>query len=240
VCTTMEVVVAENHRFSSRLCSDDSREHLSKPSETLPCGISVHQNRHILSTSVAVVEEHDKYVVNTPEQFSDALTSQNSLTTESELSAISGKVVPHTFPSDSCTDANVIVNCMAEDSQSTCTNDCSLSVSAVTAKLADCDVSKADPSIELAEHRCVVRPKSLCNAKKSVCFPVDDTDNSANQSAPDDSKCVEKQDSKRMSLLLRLFESKLFDMAIALPYLFNSKEPGVLAYLGLCIYVVSF
>lgn len=34
------------------------------------------------------------------------------------------------------------------------------------------------------------------------------------------------------SWLLRLFESKLFDMPIAISYLFNSKESGVLAYLG--------
>jgi len=34
------------------------------------------------------------------------------------------------------------------------------------------------------------------------------------------------------SWLLRLFESKLFNMPIAISYLFNSKESGVLAYLG--------
>lgn len=37
---------------------------------------------------------------------------------------------------------------------------------------------------------------------------------------------------KQGSWLLRLFESKLFDMHIALAYLLNSKENGVLAYLG--------
>lgn len=36
------------------------------------------------------------------------------------------------------------------------------------------------------------------------------------------------------SLLLRLFESTLFDMSIAITYLFNSKEPGVQTYLGEC------
>jgi hypothetical protein len=36
----------------------------------------------------------------------------------------------------------------------------------------------------------------------------------------------------KQSLLLRLFESKLFNMSIAIQYLFNSKEPGVLSYLG--------
>ncbi|KFD63853.1 hypothetical protein M514_06487 [Trichuris suis] len=36
----------------------------------------------------------------------------------------------------------------------------------------------------------------------------------------------------RQSLLLRLFESKVFDMRIAIQYLFSSKEAGVLTYLG--------
>ena len=36
----------------------------------------------------------------------------------------------------------------------------------------------------------------------------------------------------RQSWLLRLFESKLFDMSIAIQYLFNSKESGVQTYIG--------
>ena len=38
--------------------------------------------------------------------------------------------------------------------------------------------------------------------------------------------------SSKQSWLLRLFESKMFDMSIAITYLFNSKEPGVQSYLG--------
>ncbi|CAG2180374.1 unnamed protein product, partial [Oppiella nova] len=34
------------------------------------------------------------------------------------------------------------------------------------------------------------------------------------------------------SWLLRLFEAQLFDMSIAITYLFKSKESGVLSYLG--------
>lgn len=37
---------------------------------------------------------------------------------------------------------------------------------------------------------------------------------------------------KQTSWLLRLFESKMFDMSIAISYLFNSKEPGVQSYLA--------
>ncbi|XP_066268152.1 phosphatidylinositol 4-kinase beta-like [Branchiostoma lanceolatum] len=36
----------------------------------------------------------------------------------------------------------------------------------------------------------------------------------------------------KQSWLLRLFESKMFDMSIAISYLYNSKEPGVQAYIG--------
>lgn len=43
---------------------------------------------------------------------------------------------------------------------------------------------------------------------------------------------VKKTPSTKQSWLLRLFESKLFDMSIAITYLFNSKEPGVQTYIG--------
>lgn len=36
----------------------------------------------------------------------------------------------------------------------------------------------------------------------------------------------------KQSWLLRLFESKLFDMSLAITYLFNSKEQGVQIYIG--------
>lgn len=39
------------------------------------------------------------------------------------------------------------------------------------------------------------------------------------------------------SWLMRLFQSKLFDMSIAIHYLFNSKEPGVQSYLGSKLFV---
>lgn len=41
----------------------------------------------------------------------------------------------------------------------------------------------------------------------------------------------------KSSWLLRLFESKLCDMAIAIAYMFKSKESGVLAYLGNKLFV---
>jgi len=219
----MELVIAENHHFSSRLCTGDCGEHLSQPCDDALCGISVHQSRHALSTDVGIVAKCNEYVADTRGQFNTSATSEHTHTAESLSSVANGEVVRLVSPAGSYTDANVIDSCIAEDSQSSCTNDCALSVSAVTAKLADSNI---------AETECISRPKSLCTAVKTVWFPVDGTDSVADQHAADDGNGVAKLESKRMSLLLRLFESKLFDMAIALPYLFNSKEPGVLAYLG--------
>ncbi|XP_052474110.1 phosphatidylinositol 4-kinase beta-like isoform X2 [Carassius gibelio] len=45
-------------------------------------------------------------------------------------------------------------------------------------------------------------------------------------------RCRQKNNSSKQSLLLRLFESKLFDISMAISYLYNSKEPGVQAYIG--------
>jgi hypothetical protein len=40
--------------------------------------------------------------------------------------------------------------------------------------------------------------------------------------------------------LLRLFESKMFDMSMAITYLFNSKEPGVQSYIGKNVFIVIY
>uniref|UniRef100_A0A8C7J6B5 Phosphatidylinositol 4-kinase beta n=1 Tax=Oncorhynchus kisutch TaxID=8019 RepID=A0A8C7J6B5_ONCKI len=42
----------------------------------------------------------------------------------------------------------------------------------------------------------------------------------------------EEEKPAKQSLLLRLFESKLFDVSMAISYLYKSKEPGVQAYIG--------
>ena len=223
----MEVLFAENHQLSSTLCSDGCDEQLSSPSDAALCGISVHQNRH--TTEIGVVEKCDENVADSQEHFNPSLTSRHVVTEDSKLSVLS-EVIPCTLPAVSYTGA--ADSCVAEDNHSACTTDCTQSVSDVTAELASCYIDAAQPSTELAEVQCILRPKSLSSAKKSVCFPVDNADALVDDAAGHGGKCAVKPESQRVSLLLRLFESKLFDMAIALPYLFNSKEPGVLAYLG--------
>lgn len=51
-------------------------------------------------------------------------------------------------------------------------------------------------------------------------------------SEPVKSELSAAETSKNKDFLLRLFESKLFDMSMAISYLFNSKEPGVQTYLA--------
>lgn len=46
-----------------------------------------------------------------------------------------------------------------------------------------------------------------------------------------------KQPKPSEGCLLRLFESQIFDMSMAISYLFNSKEPGVQSYLGMQMYL---
>jgi len=221
----MEVVIAENHQFSSRLCTDGCDDQLSRSSDDMLCEISVHHSRRSVSADVGIVEKHDECAAGTLENCSVSLTSSHTATLERNLSVISGDSVPRVLMAESCTGGDVNDSCFTEDSESAY----SCAQSSVTAEV---DIAAALSSTEIAESQCISQPKSLCSAKKSVCFPVDETESSADQLDADGENCVTQQESKHMSLLLRLFESKLFDMAIALPYLFNSKEPGVLAYLG--------
>ncbi|XP_066063019.1 LOW QUALITY PROTEIN: phosphatidylinositol 4-kinase beta [Chamaea fasciata] len=51
-------------------------------------------------------------------------------------------------------------------------------------------------------------------------------------SSPSSRTARKRQHQAKQSWLLRLFESKLFDISMAISYLYNSKEPGVQAYIG--------
>lgn len=54
----------------------------------------------------------------------------------------------------------------------------------------------------------------------------------SNEDASANSNCNDEQCRPRESWLLRLFESTLFDMSMAITYLYKSKETGVLSYIG--------
>lgn len=54
----------------------------------------------------------------------------------------------------------------------------------------------------------------------------------AQQEAPPPEPSAPQTSTSKQSWLLRLFESKLFDVSMAISYLYKSKEPGVQAYIG--------
>ncbi|XP_024114149.1 phosphatidylinositol 4-kinase beta isoform X2 [Oryzias melastigma] len=54
----------------------------------------------------------------------------------------------------------------------------------------------------------------------------------ASQGSVKSARRRQRHNPSKQSWLLRLFESKLFDVSMAISYLHNSKEPGVQAYIG--------
>ena len=57
--------------------------------------------------------------------------------------------------------------------------------------------------------------------------------NTSSSSSTNNSSVISKNKlDEKQSLLLRLFESKLFDMSMAVSYLYKCKEPGVQQYIG--------
>lgn len=73
--------------------------------------------------------------------------------------------------------------------------------------------------------------ETQCTARRVLSLPLKSTNNPANAEASSTSSAHHLPRSKQ-SWLLRLFESKLFDMSLAITYLFNSKEQGVQVYIG--------
>lgn len=57
-------------------------------------------------------------------------------------------------------------------------------------------------------------------------------DDPRSSARPESSLLPSSSSSSKQSWLLRLFESKLFDVSMAISYLYKSKEPGVQAYIG--------
>lgn len=55
---------------------------------------------------------------------------------------------------------------------------------------------------------------------------------SPTQASPTQAPPLQAPPSARQSWLLRLFESRLFDVSMAVSYLYKSKDPGVQAYIG--------
>ena len=107
-----------------------------------------------------------------------------------------------------------------------------------------------DERAETSETDCGVIDKPVTNlnessseCQKNIVIDKGKENNEAlNNSTLSQNVCVltEKNNSdEKQSLLLRLFESKLFDMSMAVSYLFKCKEPGVQQYIGNRLFSLS-
>ncbi|KAF7992355.1 hypothetical protein HCN44_001680 [Aphidius gifuensis] len=81
----------------------------------------------------------------------------------------------------------------------------------------------------------IVGQRELAGAAMTLCCGVTkqhDDDNINNNSNNNNNRDNITKLKPSEGCLLRLFESQVFDMSMAISYLFNSKEPGVQSYLG--------
>jgi hypothetical protein len=102
---------------------------------------------------------------------------------------------------------------------------------------ADGNTHDQDPKLKInSPRKQKLDPKNMglsLSVNPIIVGPKDRTDGPSSDSAAEKRAQREQNaTTAKQSWLLRLFESKLFDMSIAITYLFNSKEPGVLTYLG--------
>ncbi|XP_033224308.1 phosphatidylinositol 4-kinase beta [Belonocnema kinseyi] len=80
--------------------------------------------------------------------------------------------------------------------------------------------------------RAVVVQNELAGAAMTLCCGTGQPEEELVQEQPKLQRQETAQPKPTEGCLLRLFESQVFDMSMAISYLFNSKEPGVQSYLG--------
>jgi hypothetical protein len=87
--------------------------------------------------------------------------------------------------------------------------------------------SNVQDTLEIA-----VPPRDLAGAAMTLCCGTGQPEVEAVKNEPKVQRQETAQPKPSEGCLLRLFESQVFDMSMAISYLFNSKEPGVQSYLG--------
>ncbi|XP_059836205.1 phosphatidylinositol 4-kinase beta isoform X2 [Hypanus sabinus] len=87
-------------------------------------------------------------------------------------------------------------------------------------------------TVEEAEGRSSVPNGVASNGEQAKVRVVEEDGTAAVGNTVKNARRRQRYNSAKQSWLLRLFESKLFDISMAISYLYNSKEPGVQAYIG--------
>ena len=99
------------------------------------------------------------------------------------------------------------------------------------------DISESSSSVKsIVIDKCAVNCESLTSSSNiitsSQSSAIDTNPNANIATALTINSGTSCKLDEKQSLLLRLFESKLFDMSMAVSYLFKCKEPGVQQYIG--------
>ncbi|XP_072918439.1 phosphatidylinositol 4-kinase beta-like [Hemitrygon akajei] len=87
-------------------------------------------------------------------------------------------------------------------------------------------------TVEEAEGRSSVPNGVASDGEQAKVRVVEEDGTAAVGNTVKNARRRQRYNSAKQSWLLRLFESKLFDISMAISYLYNSKEPGVQAYIG--------
>lgn len=91
-------------------------------------------------------------------------------------------------------------------------------------------------SVDFQVQRANVTQNELAGAAMTLCCGTGQPEEESVQEQPKIERQETAQPKPSEGCLLRLFESQVFDMSMAISYLFNSKEPGVQSYLGEKLY----
>lgn len=92
--------------------------------------------------------------------------------------------------------------------------------------------SSQNESMDFQVQRASVTQNELAGAAMTLCCGTGEPEEELVQQQPQVQRQETAQPKPSEGCLLRLFESQVFDMSMAISYLFNSKEPGVQSYLG--------
>lgn len=97
-------------------------------------------------------------------------------------------------------------------------------------------LKQEEGDVTVVENGPVIKPQTTTGALSATVKPLKigeevDTEGQTPSSVKS-ARRRQRQNPSKQSWLLRLFESKMFDVSMAISYLHKSKEPGVQAYIG--------
>lgn len=148
--------------------------------------------------------------------------------------SISASAVEHTNTKD-VLHKKMLQHVLVHSRHSQCAQDKNTSSQNTETKLnpKSMDLSLVLKNMSVASADTEKTDKSCSESVLSPCdISVKDSSREVMKKPPLPNRSKHKKPQAKQSWLLRLFESKMFDMSMAISYIYNSKEPGVQTYIG--------